>query len=187
MARIETRRIANPGQTMKANLKALVRSYDDDHYVLDFDMSQVEYRIMLSLAGFTEMVDKMKNPERDYHTETASMVNAKPAYKITKYERKHSKSVSFGVPYGLGDRSLCETMHGDTSSEHMVDTRVTLDKWKKRNAPIMELLGSAREEALEEWYVSDDYRNFIDAWEKDKKTKQYLLDDNGNKIPSSFR
>lgn len=183
MARIETRRIANPGQTMKANLKALVRSYDDDHYVLDFDMSQVEYRIMLSLAGFTEMVDKMKNPERDYHTETASMVNAKPAYKITKYERKHSKSVSFGVPYGLGDRSLCETMHGDTSSEHMVDTRVTLDKWKKRNAPIMELLGNAREEALEEWYVSDDYRNFIDAWEKDKKTKQYLLDDNGNKIP----
>ena len=74
-------------------------------------------------------------------------------------------------------------MHGDTSSEHMVDTRVTLDKWKKRNAPIMELLGNAREEALEEWHVSDDYRNFIDAWEKDKKTKQYLLDDNGDKIP----
>lgn len=175
MARIETRRIANPGQTMKANLKALVRSYDDNHYVLDFDMSQVEYRIMLSLAGFTEMVDKMKNPERDYHTETASMVNAKPAYKITKYERKHSKSVSFGVPYGLGDRSLCETMHGDTSSEHMVDTRVTLDKWKKRNAPIMELLGNAREEALEEWHVSDDYRNFIDAWEKDKRLSNIYL------------
>lgn len=186
MARIETRRIANPGQTMKANLKALVRSYNDDYYVLDFDMSQVEYRIMLSLSGFTEMIEKMKNPERDYHTETASMVNAKPAHKITKYERKHAKSVSFGVPYGLGDRSLCETMFGDTTQEHMVETRVTLAKWKKRNAPIMQLLESARAQALEEWQVSDDYRNFIDAWQKDKKTKQYLLDENGNKIPTKL-
>ena len=183
MARIETRRIANPGQTMKANLKALVRSYDDDHYVLDFDMSQVEYRIMLSLAGFTEMIEKMKNPERDYHTETASMVNAKPAHKVTKYERKHSKSVSFGVPYGLGERSLCEKMFGDTSPEHMVETRITLDKWRKRNKPIMDLLEGARAEALEEWKISDDLRNFMDAWQKNKKTKEYILDENGNRIP----
>lgn len=184
MARIETRRIANPGQTMKANLKALVRSYSDDYYVLDFDMSQVEYRIMLSLSGFTEMIEKMKNPERDYHTETASMINMKPAYKVTKKERKHAKSASFGIPYGLGDRSLCETMFGDTSPEHMVETRVLLDKWKKRNSPIMVLLETARAQALEEWKITDEYRNFIDAWQKDKKTKQYLHDENGNKIPT---
>lgn len=183
MARIETRRIANPGQTMKANLKALVRSYDDDHYVLDFDMSQVEYRIMLSLSGFTEMIDKMKNPERDYHTETASMVNNKPAYKISKYERKHAKSVSFGVPYGLGDRSLCETMFGEVTQDNLVETRITLAKWKERNAPIMQLLETARAEALEPWDISDDFRDFIDAWQKDKKTGKYLLDNDGNKIP----
>lgn len=183
MARIETRRIANPGQTMKANLKALVRSYDDDHYVLDFDMSQVEYRIMLSLSGFTEMIEKMKNPERDYHTETAAMVNNKPAYKIEKKERKHAKSVSFGVPYGLGDKSLCETMFGEITKDNLVETRITLAKWKDRNAPIMNLLESARAEALEPWEIPDNLRDFIDAWQKDKKTGEYRRDENGNKIP----
>lgn len=35
LARIETRRIMNPGQTMKGSLKELIRSYSDDYYLLD--------------------------------------------------------------------------------------------------------------------------------------------------------
>ena len=62
MARIETRRISNPAQTMKGSLKALIRSYSDDYYMCDFDMSQVEYRIMLSLSQHMLMVDRMKDP-----------------------------------------------------------------------------------------------------------------------------
>lgn len=183
MARIETRRIANPGQTMKGNLKALVRSYSDDYYVLDFDMSQVEYRIMLSLSGFSEMVNKMKNPERDYHTETSSTVNHIPPHKVSKKQRKQSKSVSFGVPYGLGDASLCETMFGEITKENLVKTRIVLSNWKENNAPVMELLESARAQALELWEVNDSFRDFIGAWKKDKETKQFILDEAGNKIP----
>lgn len=184
MARIETRRISNPGQTMKANLKALIRSYSDDYYVLDFDMSQIEYRIMLSKSGFTSLIEKMKNPERDYHTETASMVYAKPAHKVAKKERKNSKSVSFGVPYGLGDSSLCETMHGEVNQDNLVSTRVTLAKWKANNKPIVDMLEESRAEAMKEWEISDKLRDFFDAWEKDPETKQYVLDENGNKIPT---
>lgn len=186
MARIETRRISNPGQTMKANLKALVRSYDDDHYVLDFDMSQVEYRIMLSLSGYTEMVERMKNPERDFHTETASMVNRKPAFKVTKKERKAAKSVSFGVPYGLSERSLCEKIYGEINKDNLVKTRLTLAAWKERNAPIVQLLEESRDEALTVWDVPNDIRDFMDAYKRDKKTHNYLLDENGNKIPKQL-
>ena len=39
---------------------------------------------MLSLAGFMLMIDKMNNPEKDYHTETASLINSIPAHKIDK-------------------------------------------------------------------------------------------------------
>lgn len=183
MARIETRRIANPLQTIKANLKALVCAYDDDHWLLDFDMSQVEYRIMLSLSGYDTMIDRMKDSEKDFHTETASMVNNIPAYQVSKKQRKKAKSVSFGVPYGLGDRSLCESMFGEVTPDNLVETRVTLDKWKKKNAPIITLLETAREQALEEWKINDDLRFFLDAYKKDPKTKEYLLDETGNKIP----
>lgn len=184
MARIETRRISNPGQTMKGSLKALIRSYGDDEYLLDFDMAQIEYRIMLSLSHFIPMIKKMCDPENDYHTETASMVEMKPAYRITKKERKSAKKVSFGVPYGLGDRSLCESIFGDTTKEHMAETRVILHKWRQNNKPIVDLLEKARAEAFVEWKISEDFRNFIDAWKRDPNTKEYLLDENGNKIPS---
>lgn len=183
MARIETRRISNPGQTMKGALKALVKSYGDDEYLLDFDMAQIEYRIMLSLSHFLPMIKKMCDPEADYHTETASMVNAKPAYRVTKKERKGAKKVGFGVPYGLGDGSMCEGMFGDRSKEHMMETRLTLFKWRKVNKPIIDLLEQARADAFIEWKIDDDMRNFMDAWKKDPKTKEYVLDKNGNKIP----
>lgn len=183
MARIETRRIANPGQTMKGNLKALVRSYGDDYYCLDYDMSQVEYRIMLSLSGFFELIERMKNPERDFHTETASMVYAIPPHKVSRTQRKKSKSVSFGVPYGLGDPSLCETMHGEITPDNLVATRIVLQTWKEKNAPIVTLLETSRAEALEEWVITDKMRAFFDAWKRDPETKEYILDNDGNKIP----
>lgn len=182
LARIETRRISNPGQTMKGKLKALIRSYSDEHYILDFDMSQIEYRLMLSLSGFTSGIQKMNDPESDYHTETASMIEGIPPHNVTPKQRKNAKSTSFGVPYGLGDGSMCENMFGDKTKEHMIATRLTLAKWKKVNAPIINLLEKARLDALTEWKISDDLRNFMDMWKKDKN-KNYVLDDEGNRIP----
>lgn len=182
LARIETRRIQNPGQTMKGNLKALIRSYSDDYYLLDFDMSQVEYRIMLSLAGFIAMVKRMEHPERDYHTETASMVNNIPPHKVSKKVRKEAKSISFGVPYGLGERSLCENMFGVINDETLFATRMLLYKWKQNNQPVMQLLEEARAEALEEWNISDALREFMGAWERDENG-EVIIDADGNKVP----
>jgi hypothetical protein len=167
---------------MKGNLKDLVKAYNEDYYLLDFDMSQVEYRIMLSLAGYMAMVDKMKDPEKDYHTETASLVNGIPAHKVDKKTRKSAKSVSFGVPYGLGERSLCEKIFGDPTEEHLFATRLLLAKWEKANKPIMEFLNSERDNALIARAMSDDLRDFMDAWEKNEDGS-YKLDPLGKKIP----
>lgn len=182
LARIETRRIMNPGQTMKGNLKALVRSYTDDYYLLDFDMSQVEYRIMLSLAKFMLMIDKMNNPEKDYHTETASLINSIPAHKIDKKTRKNAKSVSFGVPYGLGVRSLCDKLFGIINDDTLLATRMLLAKWESANGPIMEFLNQRRDDALVAREMTKELRDFMDAWEKDDEGN-YILDTFGNKIP----
>lgn len=168
MARIETRRISNPAQTMKGSLKALIRSYSDDYYMCDFDMSQVEYRIMLSLSQHMLMVDRMKDPERDYHTETASLVNNIPAHRVTKKIRKMAKSVSFGVPYGLGERSLCDKIFGTINDETLLMTRMLLAKWEESNRPVMDFLNRERDNALLVRSMSNELRDFMDAWQKDK-------------------
>lgn len=191
LARIETRRIANPGQTMKGRLKAMVRSYNDDFYLLDFDMSQVEYRIMASRAHQMDIVEKMKDPEKDYHIETASLVNNKPADKITKKERKGTKCVGFGLPYGLSLPSLCENLFGDKSEEHLYQTAHLIAIWKKANRPIVEWLEKQRDAAVTEAVITNALRDYIDAWEydivKDYKgnvvSRTLRLDQDGNKIP----
>lgn len=182
LARIETRRIMNPGQTMKGNLKALIRSHSDDYYIMDFDMSQVEYRIMLSLAGFMLMIDRMSDPEKDYHTETASLINSIPAHKVDKKTRKNAKSVSFGVPYGLGERSLCDKLFGVINEDTLLATRMLLAKWESANKPIMEFLNKTRDDALLAREMSNELRDFMDAWEKDENGN-HLLDAKGNEIP----
>lgn len=194
MARIETRRIANPGQTLKGRLKKLILSYSDDYYMLDFDMSQAEYRVMISLAEFTEMIDKMRDPEKDYHTETAASVNNIPAHRVSKKIRKQTKSISFGIPYGLGERSLCEKIFGEINEHNLHLTRVMIDKWKENNKPVMQLLEDARDNALIEWEINDQLRDFMEDWEVERDAEGnivrdsigravYKKDSNGNKIP----
>lgn len=183
LARIETRRIMNPGQTMKGKLKALIRSYTDDYYLLDFDMSQVEYRIMISLAKYVDMIRVMNNPERDYHTETASLLHGIPAHLVSKKIRKSTKCFNFGIPYGLSDRSLCDNLFGKIDDANMFATRELLQKWLKSNKPVSDMLEQYREDALVEQNISDDFRNYIDAWKKDE-LGQYELNVKGERIPT---
>lgn len=191
LARIETRRIANAGQTMKGNLKALVRSIGDDWNTWDFDMSQVEYRIMASRAQHEEIIEKMKDPEKDYHIETAALVFNTFAYLIDHTTRKKTKCIGFGVPYGLTIFSLSETLFGSTEDWAIFETQLLLTKWEKSNLPIIEFLEKARDSAMIPRNISLDLRNFMDAWEYDVQynhagkliSKEYKLDANGNKIP----
>lgn len=182
MARIETRRIMNPGQTMKGELKAMVKAYSDDYYLLDFDMSQVEYRGMVSLAGYKPMIQRMKDPENDYHVETAALVHSIKPHLVSRKLRKHTKCISFGVPYGLGVRSLCANLFGKVTDDLLVETNMLLYRWYQSNQPIIEFLEGERDSALKEQKISKKLRDFMEAYQKDEDGN-YVLDDKGEKIP----
>lgn len=192
LSRIETRRIMNPAQTMKGSLKALVRAYSDDYYLLDFDMAQVEYRIMASLAGHEEIIKKMKDPEKDYHIETAALVWSIPPHKVTKKLRKQTKSIGFGVPYGLSEWSLTEKLFDVVTEDTLFETRKLLLKWEASNKPIMDFLEGERDKALQVWNIPRNLRDYFDAYKReiiyDIKGKivsnNYVLDPDGNKIPT---
>jgi DNA polymerase I-like protein with 3'-5' exonuclease and polymerase domains len=173
LARIETRRIMNPGQTMKGDLKALIKPYNDDYYLFDFDQSQVEYRIMGSIAKFVEIIKKMSDPEKDYHIESSSLVYAMPAHKVTKKIRKQVKGLSFGIPYGLGDHKMSENLFGKSDDDALYETRKLLHVYKKANRPIMEMLDTYKQQAIEPIELSEEMRKFITLKEDEPTDTPY--------------
>lgn len=175
LSRIETRRIMNPAQTMKSSLKALTIPYNDDYYLVDFDMAQVEYRIMASLAHLTYMVERLKDPEKDFHTESAASLSGIAAHKIEKSFRKMMKSVHFGIPYGLGVRSLCDKMFGKVNDETLAKTVQLLHEFKTKNYLIIDMLEHVRDKSFEPLDLSDDFKRFAGFvnYEFNPETNEY--------------
>lgn len=86
------------------------------YYAMDADYSSVEARIMVSMAGCNNMVEKLKDPDMDYHTAKASDMFGVPYELVSSKLRKMSKGVNFGILYGLGDWNLGVNLYG-TGSE----------------------------------------------------------------------
>lgn len=87
-------------------------------YMMDADYSSVEARIMVSMAGCKGMVEKLKDPDADYHTQKASDMFGVPYELVTHKLRKMSKGVNFGILYGLGDPNLGVNLYGEKTPEN---------------------------------------------------------------------
>src|SRR5699024_11178918 len=87
-------------------------------YMMDADYSSVEARIMVSMAGCRVMVEKLKDPDTDYHTQKASDMFGVPYELVTHKLRKMSKGVNFGILYGVGDPNLGVNLYGSKSPEN---------------------------------------------------------------------
>lgn len=149
LARIETRRIMNAGQTIKKSMKKNIIAYSDMHYLFDFDQSQVEYRIMVSIAEFILMIEKLQDPENDYHIETAATVFEMLAHEVTRAIRGDVKGLSFGIPYGLGPEKMTRNLNkGEYSRELLYRTLGLLHKYKSKNKPIIDMLEKYRKMPL---------------------------------------
>lgn len=184
LQRAATRRILSAGQTMKGSLKRLVIAPPGKLFMC-FDASQIEYRHMASLAyvqtkalmqrehpddweqrlaesGIARINKMMHNEEADYHIETASMMTGLPQYMIDHDTRKMYKSIGFGIPYGLGDQSMCESLFGKITKENMVKTKQTLDDYKARQFEIIRLLETVRDSAFVPAKIPDEFREMLD-------------------------
>lgn len=69
------------------------------------DYSQIELRIVASLAEDKKMIEIFNNDE-DIHQATAAAINNVPLDKVTKEMRYAAKEVNFGVLYGMGSYGL---------------------------------------------------------------------------------
>lgn len=179
-----TRRIINPLQTIKGKLKEYIIAPKGKLFC-SFDASQIEYRHMASMA-YIEVKEKYKktypndwesklnktsiahihhlmhNPERDYHIEIAALLNKVKQHLVTYEQRKKAKAVGFGVPYGLGEKALCENMFGEYNEVNLKLTKDFLNLYRENQTAINDMLENAKEEAFIPYNISDDLRNILD-------------------------
>lgn len=74
---------------------------ENGYKLISADYSQIELRIVASLAADEKMIEIFKKDE-DIHRATAAAIHGVPLDKVTKEMRYSAKEVNFGVLYGMG-------------------------------------------------------------------------------------
>ncbi len=82
---------------------------DSDHLILAADYSQIELRIIASLAADRHMLEAFANG-LDIHAATAAKIYHVPISDVTKDQRRNAKSVNFGIVYGISPFGLSEQL-----------------------------------------------------------------------------
>ncbi len=75
---------------------------------LALDYSQIELRVLASLAEDQKMIDAFKK-DLDIHKMTAAQVNNVPIERVTPEMRSFAKTLNFGVVYGMGFVAFAKT------------------------------------------------------------------------------
>ena len=82
---------------------------NDDYLLLAADYSQIELRIIASLAHDRHMAEAFAN-HYDIHAATAAKIFGLDISQVTKEQRRNAKSVNFGIVYGISAFGLSEQL-----------------------------------------------------------------------------
>lgn len=176
MTSAETSRVINKIQTLEGSLKELIIPRNDDWYMIVFDKSQIEFRVMLGLAAnywngllesgalvgiaeqeaktknLTALIENLNNWEKDYHREGGAIFAGCTPDTMTKEQRKKVKAIHFSVPYGAEAMSVAKPkLAGVPESKHgeiIAETEADLAAWRNKLYPLYYYLEHVRDQAL---------------------------------------
>ena len=74
-------------------------------YLVSFDYSQIELRILAHMAHVTNLIDAF-NQGKDIHRHTAALVFGVKDEEVTPHMRSQAKAVNFGIIYGMSEFRL---------------------------------------------------------------------------------
>ncbi len=89
------------------NIRKIFIPNDKDNLFLSCDYSQVELRVLASLANVSKLIEAFNNDE-DIHKSTASLIFNKDINSVTDLERRQAKAVNFGIIYGQSAYGLAQ-------------------------------------------------------------------------------
>jgi len=87
---------------------AFISSFPDG-YIVSFDYSQIELRILAHLSGDENLKSAFLN-DLDIHSYTASILFSKDKDLVTEEERSIAKTVNFGIIYGMSAYGLSKQL-----------------------------------------------------------------------------
>lgn len=98
--------------------QAFIPQYD---YILSFDYSQIELRVVASLANVTGLIDAF-NQDVDIHRKTASDIFGVAIEDVTQDMRRQAKAINFGIIYGMSDFGLSQQVGVPlNTARHFID------------------------------------------------------------------
>ncbi|MFH0853687.1 MAG: DNA polymerase I [bacterium] len=119
--------------------------------LVSVDYSQIELRVIASMADDPKMIATFKRGE-DIHATTASAIHDVPLDKVDKNLRRLAKEVNFGVIYGLGSVGLAQRQ-GISRAE----AKDFIDKYFKTYVKVKEWIERTKKYAKETGYVETLY------------------------------
>ena len=97
-----------PAKTVDGkNIRKIFVPNNKDNLFLSCDYSQVELRVLASLANVEKLIESFNNDE-DIHKSTASLIFNKDINSVTDLERRQAKAVNFGIIYGQSAYGLAQ-------------------------------------------------------------------------------
>ncbi len=97
--------------------------------ILSADYSQIELRIMAFICKDEKMINSFKQGI-DIHTATAAILYDKTPEEVSKDDRRASKTVNFGIMYGLGTFGLAQRLNVNRNrAKELIDNY--FDKYPK--------------------------------------------------------
>lgn len=123
----------------------------DGYVFMDADYSQIELRVLASLAGDERLI-KAYSEHADIHRITASQVFHVPFEEVTDLQRRNAKAVNFGIVYGISAFGLGEDLgiSAKEAKKYIEDYFLTYPK-------IKEYLDSTVSGAKEKGYITTYY------------------------------
>ena len=177
MTSAETGRVINKIQTLEGSLKELIVPRDKDWYLIVFDKSQIEFRVMLGLAAtywkslvdsgslkggaqeeaksrnLDSLIERLNDWEKDYHREGGAIFAGCTPDTMTNKQRKKVKAIHFSVPYGANAASVAKPkLAGHPESEWdaiIAETEAELSAWRNKLYPLHYYLEHVRDVALQ--------------------------------------
>ena len=139
------------------------QSYDKlvKHYIVprpdfmhfDCDYSQIEYRVLASMAGQQNLCDAFADPDMDYHTYQAARMFNVPYASVTSELRRQSKGVNFGLPYGMEDKSLSKRIFGQVTPENTAKAAQLRKKYFQGQEKIQQFFEVVRAQGVAQGYT----------------------------------
>lgn len=120
-------------------------------YILSFDYSQIELRVLAHMANATSLINTFNN-DQDPHKLTASLIFNVPIDEVSDDMRRQAKTVNFGIIYGMSDWGLAEELGIDVRT-----AKEFIETYYERYPEIKDYFDKVIEDCKENGYVKTLY------------------------------